>query len=98
MPRQARLGPGGIVYHALSRASGWLRFFKEDEDYQAFERVLLETQRRSPIRILSWRLTPNHWHFVPWPERDGQLAEFMRWTAAGPWRRCGLQPGMIFAN
>jgi REP-associated tyrosine transposase len=89
MPRQARLAPGGIVYHVLNRANGRLRLFKKDEDYQAFERVLLETQRRSPIRILSWCLMPNHWHFVLWPERDGQLTEFMRWltlTHAQRWK------------
>jgi putative transposase len=22
---------------------------------------------------------PNHWHLVVWPERDGDLSEFMRW-------------------
>jgi putative transposase len=23
--------------------------------------------------------TPNHWHLVVWPERDGDLSEFIRW-------------------
>jgi putative transposase len=24
---------------------------------------------------------PNLWHFVPWPEKDGQLTDFFRWLA-----------------
>ena len=30
------------------------------------------------MRILSYCLMPNHWHFVLWPEKDGDLARFMQ--------------------
>ena len=30
------------------------------------------------MRILSYCLMPNHWHFVLWPESDGDLGRFMQ--------------------
>ena len=33
---------------------------------------------RQPIRILSYCVLSNHWHFVVWPEHDGQLTDFFR--------------------
>jgi putative transposase len=51
--------------------------------------VLAEAFERVPIRVLDWCLMPNHWHFVLWPERDGQLTAFLRWltlTHAQRWK------------
>lgn len=79
MPRQPRQCPGGYVYHVWNRAAGRLRLFKKPQDYAAFERIMIEAQQRHPIRILDWCLMPNHWHFVVWPERDGQVTRFFRW-------------------
>jgi len=77
------------VYHVLNRANGRLRLFKKDDDFLAFERVLVEAHQRTPIRMLDWCLMSNHWHFVVWPQRDGQLTEFFRWltlTHAQRWK------------
>jgi putative transposase len=79
MPRGARHAPGGYVYHALNRAVGRARLFRKQADYAAFERVLAEALDEHPIRLLGWCLMPNHWHFVLWPEKDGQLTAFLRW-------------------
>jgi putative transposase len=78
MPRQARNAPGGLVYHVLNRANGRLRLFRKDEDYLAFEQVMIDAHARVPIRILGWCLMPNHWHLVLWPQANGQLTAFMR--------------------
>jgi putative transposase len=89
MPRKARVAPGGLVYHVLNRAAGRLTLFRREEDYAAFERVMLEAHRRCPLRVLSYCLMPNHWHFVAWPRRDGELTAFFRWlthTHAMRWR------------
>ena len=96
MPRRARRAPGGLVYHVLNRANGRLRLFKKDEDFAAFERVLLEAHRRLPIRILDWCVMPNHWHLVLWPKKDGQLTAFMRWltlTHAQRWKHAHAAVG-----
>ena len=79
MARHARNAPGGFVYHALNRAVARLPLFQKDEDYRAFERVLVEALAKHPIRLLAYSLLPNHWHFVLWPEEDGVMTAFLRW-------------------
>src|SRR5437870_4093756 len=79
MPRQPRAAPGGFVYHALNRAVARLPLFQKDGDYDAFERVLAEALAEHPTRLLAYCLMPNHWHFVLWPRRDGELTAFLRW-------------------
>jgi putative transposase len=62
---------------------------RTEKDFAAFDRIILEAHERFPIRILSYCLMGNHWHFVVWPERDGQLTAFFRWlthTHAMRWR------------
>jgi putative transposase len=66
------------VYHVLNRANAKRRIFERDRDYLAFERVLAEVQERVPMRILAWCLMPNHWHLLLWPQRDGELSNYMR--------------------
>jgi putative transposase len=78
MPRRLRVAGGGFAYHVLNRAVGRGRIFKDDEDYMAMERVIARTCERLPMRLVSYCLMPNHWHFVLWPEKDGELSEFMR--------------------
>jgi putative transposase len=31
------------------------------------------------LRLLDWCLMPNHWHFVVWPDQEGQVTAFFRW-------------------
>lgn len=52
--------------------------FEGDEDYAAFQRVIEETLRVARMRICAYCWLPNHWHFVLWPERDGELSEFIQ--------------------
>ena len=91
MPRIARVAPGGYIYHVLNRANGRLRLFQKQQDFQAFYRVLLQAYQRFPTRLLAWCIMGNHWHFVAWPEEDGELSQFFgylglthatRWQAA----------------
>jgi putative transposase len=42
------------------------------------ERVIERTFKVRPIRIVTYCLMPTHWHMVLWPEKDGELSEFMR--------------------
>jgi REP-associated tyrosine transposase len=79
MPRAARIAPGGYVYHALNRGVARLALFENDDDYQAFEQVLVEALERAPIRLLGYCLSPSHWHFVLWPRKAGELTAFLRW-------------------
>jgi putative transposase len=101
MPRSARVAPGGLPYHVLNRAVGRMRLFGSDGDFKAFQRVMIEAHRHHPIRILAFCVMSNHWHFVVWPETDGQMTAFFRWlthTHAMRWRvahrAVGYGPGV----
>jgi putative transposase len=96
MPRSARITPGGLVYHVLNRGVGRNRLFWKDADYLAFEEILADTLLVRPMRICSYCLMPNHWHFVLWPENDGDLAAFMQRltvTHVTRWQRTKRQVG-----
>jgi putative transposase len=81
MSRGPRQAPGGIAYHALNRAVARLPLFEMPADYDAFVRVLAEALDEYTMRVLAYCLMPNHWHFVLWPQADGQLSAFCRWLA-----------------
>ncbi len=78
MPRTSRAAPDGMVYHVLNRGVGRQRLFDKPADYAAFEDILAVTLEKSPMRICGYCLMPNHWHFVLWPQHDGELAAFMQ--------------------
>jgi putative transposase len=67
-----------MVFHVLNRGVGRMQIFRAEKDYDAFRRVVEETLRVAPIRICAYCWMPNHWHFVLWPERDGDLSRFMQ--------------------
>jgi len=62
----------------LNRGNERRTIFEADGDYLAFLRVLGETVEHVPLRILAWCLMPNHWHLLLWPQRDGELGQFMQ--------------------
>jgi putative transposase len=43
-----------------------MHMFRKQSDLEAFERVMVEAHQRQPIRILSYCVLSNHWHFVVW--------------------------------
>ncbi len=44
--------------------------------------TLVQAQRRHPMRLLAYCVMPNHFHFVVWPSREGELSRFMQWLTA----------------
>ena len=81
MPRQARIAPGGTIFHVLNRAAGTAPLFRRQSEYAAFEQVMLEAQAKHPTRILGWCLMKSHWHLVIWPKKNGELTSFIRWMS-----------------
>jgi putative transposase len=55
-----------------------MHLFRKQADFTAFEQAMVETHASQPLRILSYCILSNHWHFVVWPEKDGQLTDFFR--------------------
>jgi putative transposase len=79
MGRAHRAAEGGYVYHVLNRANARMTIFRNDADYEAFERALADAVAREQTRLLAYCLLPNHWHLVVWPRKDGELSRFVGW-------------------
>jgi putative transposase len=79
MGRPLRAADGDYIYHVLNRANGRLTIFRNDDDFAAFERVLIEAVERTSTRLLAYCLMPNHWHLVVWPRENGELSRFVGW-------------------
>ena len=79
MARRPRVAPPGLAYHVLNRAVARTKLFRTDRDFEAFQRVIIEAHHRFALRICCYCVLGNHWHFVTWPDKTGQLSEFFRW-------------------
>ena len=79
MARTPRSAIGDVVYHILNRANGREQIFKEEKDYQDFEKILFEAKEKYSMRILSFCIMPNHWHLILYPKTGEDLSSFMRW-------------------
>jgi putative transposase len=75
MPREARKAQDGQVYHALNRLVDRVHLLRKDANFEAFQHGVIEAHHRHSIRILSYCVLSNHWHFVVWPETDGQVTK-----------------------
>jgi putative transposase len=78
MPRTARKAPGGIIFHVINRGVGRRGIFEKDEDFAAFERVMVHALKADPVDLLTYCLMPNHWHLLLRPQHDEQLGKFMQ--------------------
>jgi REP element-mobilizing transposase RayT len=62
----------------MNRGCGRCTLFDTGNDFAAFERVIDYALERHKMRILGYCVMPNHWHFVLWPKKDGELTAFLR--------------------
>jgi putative transposase len=67
-----------MLFHVLNRGVGRMRLFLRDADFEAFERIVAQTLETRPMRIVAYCLMSNHWHFILWPQHEGDLGAFMQ--------------------
>ena len=67
-----------MVFHVLNRGAGRRTLFDKERDFLAFENVIEETLCTRRMRVCAYCLMSTHWHFVMWPEGDGDLPTFMQ--------------------
>jgi putative transposase len=87
MPRTARASVGGICYHVINRGNGRAEVFHDNDDYDAFVRLMVDAHARLPMRVLAYCLMPNHFHLVLWPNADGDLSRWLQWLLTAHVRR-----------
>jgi putative transposase len=76
MPRPLRFLPAGSVHHVINRGNDKQTLFENTRDFEDFLGLLAWAKRRTKIRITSYCLMRNHWHFVLWPSEAGQIETF----------------------
>ncbi len=79
MGRPQRTDVGGYVYHVLNRANARMTIFNSDKEYHDFEQILFDAVERFKMRLISYNIMPNHFHFVLYPETEGEIKKFMHW-------------------
>jgi hypothetical protein len=77
MPRTARASVGGICYHVINRGNGRSQVFHTQSDYRDFVGLMQRSSSRTPMRVLSFCLMPNHFHFVVGPYNDGDISRWI---------------------
>ncbi len=87
MARKPRITLGNICYHVLNRGNGRNTVFHKDGDYAAFLKLMKQANERTPMRLLSYCLMPNHFHLVLCPKLDGDLSKWMQWLTTAHVRR-----------
>ncbi len=70
-----------MIYHVLNRANERMELFATEQDYLAFEDILIAAHQRVAMRTLGYCIMPNHWHLVLWPREDGDISRFIQWLA-----------------
>jgi len=78
MPRTRRASKGGYCYRVLNRGNARRTVFHKDGDYVSFLNLLHEAGERTPIRLLSYCLMPNHFHLAVRPRNDSDLSDFKK--------------------
>ena len=82
MGRPRRSDEAGVIYHMLNRVNRRATIFHKDDDYDAFERILVDALDRSPkLELFSYCLMPNHWHLVVRPTKHGEMSRFAQWLS-----------------
>lgn len=77
MPRPLRFLPAGSVQHVTNRGNDKKILFESTRDFEEFLKLIVWAKRRATIRIIAYVLMRNHWHFVLWPEADGQVQAYL---------------------
>ncbi len=82
MPRPLRNDYADCIYHVMNRSASKQQIFKTDRDYYDFIEIIKKAIERSPVKIYSYCIMPNHWHFLLSPINNDGVGRFIQ-TLAG---------------
>ena len=90
MSRDLRFLPPGSVVHCVNRGNDRRLLFERAPDYEDFLRMVAWAKGKCPVRILAYCIMSNHWHFLFWVLKEGDVSRFLHRltsTHAISWRR-----------
>jgi putative transposase len=65
----------------MNRAIRKTILYEDDGDYDAFIGVVRESLGKYRVRIISFQVMPNHWHFVVLCDWIEEISDWMHWLA-----------------
>jgi putative transposase len=90
MPRRPRHELSGIAFHVMNRAVRGTKLFLTYRDFDAFAEIVCQGLDRisHKVRIHTYQVLDNHWHFGITCDRIADLSTYMHWmegTHANRW-------------
>lgn len=79
MPRIARGLAGGEIYHIINRGNRRQTVFHNAQDYEKFVELMEDAKKIADVKLYSFVLMPNHFHFVVEPNEAEDLSRYMQW-------------------
>lgn len=79
MPRIARGLAGGEIYHIINRGNRRAEVFHNEKDYEKFIELMSEAKKMTNVKLYSFVLMPNHFHFIIEPNEAEDLSKYMQW-------------------
>jgi len=103
MPRRARNLPAGSIVHCVNRGNDKRLLFERASEYEDFLDLVEWAKGKCPVRITSYCVMSNHWHFCLWSEVEGDISTFLHrltTTHAVSWRRRThtVEHGHVYQN
>ena len=80
MPRRLRHSLQGAAFHVMNRAVRRTVLFEVARDYDAFLAVVCEGLTRFKVKVISYCVMPNHWHFVVTCDRIEDISKWLHWV------------------
>lgn len=80
MPRRNRHELEGVAFHVMNRAVRGTTLFVTDRDFNAFAAIFRDGFERFKVRVVSYQVMDNHWHFVVLCDRIAALSKMMHWA------------------
>lgn len=79
MARLPRLVAPDHIHHVIQSGIDGLTIFRDDEDHQAFLRILREGARQFGLAVHAYALMPDRLHLLVTPRQADSLARVMQW-------------------
>jgi ABC-type nitrate/sulfonate/bicarbonate transport system substrate-binding protein len=77
MPHAARASVRGLCYNVINRGNAQIELSHVDGNYRAFVELIRLACERIRMRVLAFRVMPNHFHLALWPLLDRDHRRWM---------------------
>ena len=78
--RPPRISFAGGLYHVNTRCNNREFYFRDEEDFRLFLKILLKAKKIYKVRIYAYCVTNNHFHLLVETPGEANLSKFMQYV------------------